>query len=306
MSPSGRRGEGRPQPGGGGRGSRGGSSSGSGRARSGGRRSDPTLTGGRSDTGPSAGGSRRDQGLGGAQVEGRQAVRELLRAGRRPVRQLYVAEGAHSESIDEIAELARDGGVPLRVVSRDRIDALAGTEAPQGVVAIAAPVREWELEELVGGPSPFLVVLDGVTDPHNLGAIMRSALCAGATGLVVGRHRSAALSPSAVKAAAGAVEHLPVAGVAGIPAALRTLRSHGVWTVGLDSDGTTPLWDLQVATEPIALVLGAEGKGLSPLARSRCELVVSIPLAGPLESLNVSAAAALACFEVSRRRSGDN
>ena len=238
-------------------------------------------------------------------MEGRQAVRELLRAGRRPVRQLYLAEGSsRSEALDEIADLAAEAGVPIRRVARERIDALAGTDSPQGVVAIAAPVREWDLEELAGGLSPFLVVLDGVTDPHNLGAIMRSALCAGATGIVLGRHRSASLTPSAVKAAAGAVEHLPFAPVAGVPAALRTLRSLGVWTVGLDASGSTSLWGIEVATEPLALVLGAEGRGLSDLARSRCELVASIPISGPLDSLNVSAAAALACFEVARRRAG--
>ena len=236
-------------------------------------------------------------------MEGRQAVKELLRARRRSVRQLYMAEGAaSSDALQEIAELAADAGVSVRLVSRDRIDAMAGTDAPQGVVALAAPLREWELEDLVRGPAPFLVVLDGVTDPHNLGAVMRSALCAGATGLVLGRHRSASLSPAAVKAAAGAAEHLPVAAVGGVPAALKVLREAGVWTVGLDSDGPASLWDLAVATEPVALVLGAEGRGLSPLARARCEVVASIPLAGPLESLNVSAAAALACFEVARRR----
>ncbi|HET6966269.1 MAG TPA: 23S rRNA (guanosine(2251)-2'-O)-methyltransferase RlmB [Acidimicrobiales bacterium] len=236
-------------------------------------------------------------------MEGRQAVRELLRAGRRPVRQLYIAEGAtFSEALEEIADLAAAAGVAVRRVGRDRIDAMAGTDSPQGVVAVADPVREWDLEELIGRPDPFLVVLDGVTDPHNLGAVMRSALCAGATGLVLGRHRAASLSPSAVKAAAGAVEHLPVAPVAGVPAALKLLREAGVWTVGLDSDGPTPLWELAVATEPLALVLGAEGRGLSALARSRCDVVASIPLAGPLQSLNVSAAAALACFEVARGR----
>jgi 23S rRNA (guanosine2251-2'-O)-methyltransferase len=246
-------------------------------------------------------------GLGGTQVEGRQAVRELLRAGRRGVRQLYVAEGGRaggSDALAEILDLAAVAGVTVRNVSRDRIDAMAGTEAPQGVVAIAAPVRDCTLEDLVRVASPFLVVLDGVTDPHNLGAVMRTALCAGATGIVIGRHRSASLTPAAVKAAAGAVEHLPVATVAGVPAALMSLHEAGVWTVGLDSDGTASLWDLTVATEPVALVLGAEGRGLSSLTRSRCELLTSIPLAGPLESLNVSAAAALACFEVARRRGG--
>lgn len=230
-------------------------------------------------------------------------MRELLRAGRRRVQQLYVAEGSgFSETLAEIVDLAERAGVAVRRVGRDRIDALAATDAPQGVVAVAAPVREWDLEELLGGPVPFLVVLDGVTDPHNLGAVMRSALCAGATGLVLGRHRSASLTPAAVKAAAGAVEHLPVAPVSGVPAALEVLRRAGVWTVGLDAGGSASLWGLEVATEPVALVLGAEGRGLSPLARARCEVVASVPLAGPLESLNVSAAAALACFEVARRR----
>lgn len=146
------------------------------------------------------------------------------------------------------------------------------------------------------------MVLDGVTDPHNVGAVMRSALSAGATGLVLGRHRAAGLGPTAVKAAAGAVEYLPVAEVAGIPSALSQLSQAGVWTVALDSAAKTQLWDLTLASEPVALVLGDEGRGLSPLVRQRCDLAVRIPLRGPLESLNVSAAAALACFEVARRR----
>jgi 23S rRNA (guanosine2251-2'-O)-methyltransferase len=236
-------------------------------------------------------------------VEGRQAVRELLLAGRRPVRQVFLSEaGAGSDRLEEIEELAVGAGVAVRRVGRDRIAAMAGTDAPQGVVALAAPVREWDLDELIAHPRPFLVVLDGVTDPHNLGAVMRSAVGAGASGLVLGRHRSAPLSPAAVKAAAGAVEHLPVASVAGIPAALGALKRAGVWTVALDSDGPGRIWDLDVATEPVALVLGAEGRGLSALARSRCDIVAAIPMNGPLASLNVSAAAALACFEVARRR----
>lgn len=245
---------------------------------------------------------RPEGGLGGTQVEGRQAVRELLRAGRRPVRQLYLADGSRSDALGEIADLAARAGVAVRRVGREQIDAMAGTDAPQGVVATAAPVVERSLGDLVGGAAAFLVVLDGVTDPHNLGAVMRSALSAGATGLIIGRHRSAWLSPAAVKAAAGAVEHLPVATVAGIPGALEDLKEAGVWTVGLHSGGSTPLWDLPVATEPVALVLGAEGRGLAPLTRARCEILASIPLAGPLDSLNVAAAATLACFEVARGR----
>lgn len=206
-----------------------------------------------------------------------------------------------------IAGLAAERGVPVRVVTRGRIDATAGTEAPQGVVATADPVEPAALADLArrptpsGGP-PLLVVLDGVTDPHNVGAIMRSAVGAGASGLVLGRHRAARLTPAAVKAAAGAVEHLPVSVVTGIPATLRDLAADGVWTVGLDGGATTPLWGLQVATEPVAVVLGAEGRGLARLTRETCDLTVAIPLAGPLDSLNVAAVAALACFEVARSR----
>lgn len=217
-----------------------------------------------------------------------------------------MADGGTDGPLGELAELARRRGVPVHVVPRSRIDAAAGTEAPQGVVAVADPLVPAELEALAvpgpGGGRPLLVVLDGVTDPHNLGAVMRSALCAGATGLVLGRHRSAHLGPAAVKAAAGAVEHLPVALVGGIPAALATLRQAGVWAVGLDASATGTVWDLAVATEPVALVLGAEGRGVSRLAAARCEVTVRIPMVGPLDSLNVSAAAALACFEVARLR----
>ena len=257
----------------------------------------------------SGGGRTGGAGAGGEQVEGRQAVRELLRAGRRRVRQLYVAEGADPAGpLGEIVDEAGAAGVAVRWVGRDRIDAMAVTDAPQGVIAMAEPLREWELAQLVNadpdGPAPFLVVLDGVTDPHNLGAVMRSALCAGATGVVVGRHRSASLTPAAVKAAAGAVEHLPVAAVPGVAAALSELTAAGVWTVGLDAGGTADLWHMPVASEPVALVLGAEGRGLSPLVRRRCDVIVGIPMAGPLASLNVSAAAALACFEVARLRAG--
>ena len=195
-------------------------------------------------------------------------------------------------------------------MDRGQLDALALTDAPQGVVARADPAARSRPRNARGpgrrtGPPPFVVVLDGVTDPHNLGAIMRSAVSAGATGLVTRRHRAAALTPAALKAAAGAAEYLPVATVPGIPAALATLAEAGLWSVGLDAGAGQSLWDLQVADQPIALVLGAEGRGLGRLVRQRCDLAVSIPLPGPLESLNVAAAATLACFEVARRAAGE-
>lgn len=247
--------------------------------------------------------SRGRDSLGGELVEGRQAVRELLRAGRRPVHQLLVAQGSErGGSLTDILDLAAIAGVAVRWVSREHLDSIAGTDAPQGVVARAGPLPEADLDDLVAGRLPFLVVLDGVTDPHNVGAILRSAVSAGATGVVIGRHRQGGLTPAALKAAAGAAEYLPIALVAGIPAALSTLAAAGVWTVGLDASGPTSIWDLAVATEAVAVVLGAEGRGLARLVAQRCDVLARIPLRGPLDSLNVSAAAALACFAVAQRR----
>lgn len=245
--------------------------------------------------------------VGGEQVEGRRAVRELLAAGRRPVREVWLAEGTDDAPIlAEIEDLAARAGVAVRRTARSRLVSMARTDAPQGVVAFAAPLADAGLAQLAaraeGGPAPFLLVVDGVTDPHNLGALLRSAECAGATGAILPRHRAAHVTATVTKAAAGAIEHLDFAVVPGIPAALVSLAAAGVWTVGLDAGAPRSLWDLAVATEPIALVLGAEGRGLSRLTRQRCDLVVGIPQRGAVDSLNVAVAGALACFEVARRR----
>jgi 23S rRNA (guanosine2251-2'-O)-methyltransferase len=246
--------------------------------------------------------------LGGEQVEGRHAVRELLSARHRPVRQVWVAEGHDPAAIlDEILALAAQASVPVRTVNGARLRQAAGTDAPQGVLAFAEPLPESDLDDLAsarpGGRAPFLLVLDGLTDPHNLGALLRTAQCAGATGAVLPSHRSAHVTATVAKAAAGAIEYLPMAIVPGIPSALARLADAGLWTVGLDADAPNPLWSLSVATEPIAIVVGAEGAGLSRLAKARCQLLVAIPQVGPISSLNVAAAGALACFEVSRARS---
>jgi 23S rRNA (guanosine2251-2'-O)-methyltransferase len=209
--------------------------------------------------------------------------------------------------VAEIAELAGGSGVPVRTVPRARLDDAARTDAPQGVLAFAAPLHEASLDDLVQPASgsrraPFLVVLDGVSDPRNLGALLRSAESAGATGAVIPRHRAAHITPAVTKAAAGAIEYLPIALVPGVPAALATLSNAGIWTVGLDAGAPDRLWDLELAAEPVALVLGSEGRGLSRLAAARCDVLVAIPQRGATESLNVAAAGALACFEVARRR----
>lgn len=233
---------------------------------------------------------------------------ELLRARRRPVVSVLMAEGMdESPILDEIERLATSRRVRLEHVPRRRIEAVARTDSCQGVVAMARPVEEVSLESL-GSPQgegqiPFLVVADGITDPHNLGAVLRSAECAGATGVVLPSHRSARLSPTVAKVAAGAIEYLPIALVPGVPVALRQLSSMGVWTVGLAAEADRSLYDLEVGREPVALVLGSESTGLSSLTRKRCDVLASLPQHGSLASLNVSTAAAVACFELARQRS---
>lgn len=240
-------------------------------------------------------------------MEGRRAVLELLAAGRRPVRRLWLAEGLDpSPQLDEIEALAARRKVRVETVGRSRLEAEARTDAPQGVLALARPIEPVPLEELcaprVRGAEPFLLVVAGVTDPRNLGALLRSAECAGVTGVVLARHRAAHLSPTVAKVAAGAIEHLSFAVVGGIPAALAQLSEGGVWTIGLAGESDRSLYDLPLGTGPVALVVGSEERGLAPLVRRRCDEVVAIPQHGALVSLNVGVAGAVACFEVARQR----
>jgi 23S rRNA (guanosine2251-2'-O)-methyltransferase len=274
------------------------------------RRSAPSSDRGSGPPGPPSRPNRRTgpaRGLGGDQVEGRQAVRELLVAGNRRVREVLVAADQDDvESLQDIVDLALDAGTPVREISRKRLFADAHTESPQGVIARAAPLPEHDLDDLVmpkGDVVPFLVALDGVTDPGNLGALLRSAECAGVTGVILPRHRATHVTPTVTKAAAGAIEHLPMSVVGGLPSALLQLHDQAVPVIGLDGGGDRSLFDLDVAVDgPICLVLGAEGRGLSRLVRQRCDELVAIPLLGHLASLNVAAAGALACYEVARRR----
>ena len=250
--------------------------------------------------------AQRDRGLGGEQVEGRRAVRELLVANRRRVREVYVAQGMdESELLDEILGLCIEHRVPVRQVGKSRVDHIAKSDAPQGVVAMAAPIPEVDLSELTAsdkGHKPFLLAFDGVTDPHNLGSLIRTGECAGITGVVLPKHRAVHVTPTVTKASAGAVEHVPMTVVNGLPTALNDMKEAGVWTVGLDPDGDVEIDDVAVADQPIALVFGAEGVGLSRLAKQRCDVLARIPQYGSVASLNVAAAGAVACFSIARRR----
>lgn len=232
-------------------------------------------------------------------------MRELLAVGRRQVRLVWMAAGLDpSPQLDEIEALAARRHVRVETVSRSRLDAAARTDAAQGVLAYARPVAPVPLEQLCGDGStpPFLLVVAGITDPRNLGSMLRSAECAGVTGIVLPRHRAAHLSPTVAKVAAGAIEHLAFAVVGGIPAALEQVSRRGVWTLGLAPEAGRSLYDMDLADEPVALVVGSEEKGLAPLVRRRCDELVAIPQHGALESLNAAVAAAVACFEIARRR----
>ncbi len=238
--------------------------------------------------------------LGGEQIEGRRAVLELLRAAKRKPRAVYLSSTVNrDETVQEIVERA---GAALRVVAPERVEQMARSDVHQGVVAMAPPLRPADLDALLAVKRAFLVAVDGVTDPRNLGAIMRSAETAGATGIVMPRHRSASVTPVVAKTAAGAIEYLPIALVGGIPAAIDRASRAGCWSVGLDESGDRSLFDLDLADQAIMLVLGSEGKGLARLTRDRCDVLVRIPMQGHVESLNVAAAATLACHEIARRR----
>lgn len=231
----------------------------------------------------------------GDSVEGTHAVAAALAAGR--VEKLFVERGRR----DRLGNLLR--GVDESILALvDDVRPMAETSAPQGVVARCRPILPIDLDAMAVADAALLV-LDHVEDPHNVGASARSAHAAGLTGMVVSARRAAPLSAATLKAAAGALEHIPVAIVNSIPEALRRLKDRGVWVVGLDADGDQDLFELDLLTEPVAVVVGAEGTGLSELTRKRCDVVVRIPMATSTESLNASVSAALASFEIMRVRS---
>jgi 23S rRNA (guanosine2251-2'-O)-methyltransferase len=233
-----------------------------------------------------------------AVLSGIHPITEALRAGR-PLERLLVAQGAGGPRLQAIIDLARQAGVPVRFEPRSALDRLAGTSAHQGVVALGAAKKYVELEAV--GPAGILVVLDGVEDPHNLGAVIRTAHAAGASGVVIPERRAANVTDVVAKAAAGALEYLPVVRVTNINRTLEELKERGYWIYGLDERGSEDYDRIQYSA-PTALVLGAEGKGLHEQVRKHCDVLVRIPLAGKISSLNVSVAAGIVLFEWKRRR----
>ncbi|MDE3008303.1 MAG: 23S rRNA (guanosine(2251)-2'-O)-methyltransferase RlmB [Acidobacteriota bacterium] len=243
------------------------------------------------------------EGLGGEQVEGRHAVLELLKARRRTISRIFIADAQDAaDTLDAIEFEARRQRVPVQIVSMARLDREARTEGHQGVMALASRLEGVNLERLLEVKNPFLLVCDGVTDPRNLGSMLRSAEGAGVTGVVLPRHRSARVTPTVTKTAAGAVEYLTFCDVGGIPTAIDQLNRANVLTVGLAGESTDSLYDLDLGAGPVALIVGGEEKGMAPLTRKRCAAVVSIPQLGKISSLNAGVAVSIAAFEVARQR----
>jgi 23S rRNA (guanosine2251-2'-O)-methyltransferase len=233
-------------------------------------------------------------------IYGINPVLEALRAGR--VKEVRVADRAQGR-LAEVVELARKGGVPARRVPATELDRDSRRGVHQGVVADVHELQSYTVQELVGGATgpPLLVVLDSIEDPHNVGAILRTADAAGVDGVIRQSRRSASLAGAAAKASAGAVAHVRIAEVVNIARALDELKESGVWTVGLDGNAETG-YDAVDFTLPTAIVLGAEGSGLRRLVRERCDRLASIPMQGHVASLNVSVAAGVTLFEATRQR----
>ena len=238
-------------------------------------------------------------------IEGRNAVTEALRSGV-AIDKLYIAKGETDRTLGRIAAEAKRSGVVVVEADRRKLDAMSPTHSHQGVIAVAAAKAYSTVEDMLKaaedrGEKPLLVVCDEISDPHNLGAIIRTAECAGAHGVIIPKRRSAGLTAVVAKTSAGAVSYMPVARVPNIPALLKDLQKQGVWIFGTAAEGTTTLYSADLRG-PAAIVIGSEGDGMSRLVREGCDFLVSIPMKGQISSLNASAAAAILLYEAVRQR----
>ena len=237
-------------------------------------------------------------------VPGRNAVRELLKSGR-AIEKIFIQSGEREGSITVLAAEALSRGIPLIEVERAKLDALCGNEQHQGIVAIASEKEYVTIEDVLEiakerGEKPLIVIADGISDPHNLGAIIRCAEGAGAHGIIIPKRRAACITPAVVKASAGAVEHLAAVKCTNITETIKKLKDLGLWIFAAEADGTP--YDKADYTVPCAIVLGGEDTGVSELVRKNCDYTVSIPMRGKVNSLNVSTAAAVLLYEVIRQR----
>ncbi len=239
-----------------------------------------------------------------SRIEGRNAVLEAFRAGR-PIDKLFVLDGCQDGSVRSIVREAKKHDTILNFVTKDRLDALSETGRHQGVIAFAAVFEYAEVSDILNkarerGEAPFVFILDGIEDPHNLGAIIRTANLAGAHGVIIPKHRSALLTATVMRASAGALNYTPVAKVTNIVQIMKELKEAGLWFVCGDMGGQS-MYSLNL-TGPIGLVIGNEGEGVSRLVREECDMIASIPMKGDIDSLNASVAAGVLAYEIVRQR----
>ena len=241
------------------------------------------------------------------QLEGRNALQEALRAGR-TIDKVFIASGDTDKGLQRLAAEAKEAGAVVVPVDRRKLDQMSFTRSHQGVIALAAAHEYATIDEILEeanskGESALIVICDELTDPHNLGAIMRSAECAGAHGVIIPKRRSVGLTATVAKASAGAMEYMKVARVTNINSAIAELKEKGVWVFGTAAEGSVPMYKANL-TVPAAIVIGNEGDGMSPLVRKNCDVMVSIPMNGRISSLNASAAASILLYEAVRQRLG--
>ena len=238
-------------------------------------------------------------------LEGRNALTEALAAGR-AIDKVYLAEGNTDRALARLAAMAKQAGAVVVETDRRKLDQLSATGAHQGVIAVVAAHDYSSVDDIFAraaekGEPPLIVLCDELSDPHNLGAIIRTAECAGAHGVIIPKRRSAGLTAIVAKTSAGAVSYMPVARVPNIPALLKDLKKQGVWVFGTAADGNTTLYQADLKG-PAAIVIGSEGTGMTRLAAENCDFLVSIPMKGKISSLNASAAAAILLYEAVRQR----
>ncbi len=241
------------------------------------------------------------------QLEGRNALQEALKSGR-TIDKVFVAAGDTDRGLQRLAAQAKEAGAVVVPVDRRKLDAMSTTRAHQGIIALAAAHVYYTLDDILEeaasrGQAPLIVICDELSDPHNLGAILRSAECAGAHGVIIPKRRSVGLTATVAKASAGAVEYMKVARVTNITSAIQELKDKGVWVFGTAAEGSIPMYKADL-TGPAAIVIGNEGDGMSQLVRKNCDVMVHIPMNGKISSLNASAAASILLYEAVRQRLG--
>ncbi|WP_411345090.1 23S rRNA (guanosine(2251)-2'-O)-methyltransferase RlmB [Paenibacillus sp. WLX1005] len=239
-------------------------------------------------------------------IAGKHSVTEALRAGR-SINKIWIADGAQKNLVQPVVAEAREKGIVIQYVDKRKLDSFVPGVQHQGVIAQAAPYEYAEVEDILAaahakGEAPFILLLDEIEDPHNLGSILRTADCTGVHGVIIPKRRSAGITATVSKTSAGAVEYVPVARVTNLGQTIDRLKEQGVWVVGTDVNTDSSLYQADVFTGPVAVVIGNEGKGMGRLIREKCDVLVQLPMQGQINSLNASVAAGVVMYEVLRRR----